>query len=242
MPDNYSQAIYLIDLIIGSIIRGTYTIPLKKYQISIHQHVPLERLLLTLNALGLLFLPLIFIFTPCLKFADYPALPWLGWLGALFFIMALWLLCRSHVCLEENWTALIQMKTDHQLITDGIYAIIRHPMYAAHFLWGIAQVLLLHNWIAGWSLLITFLPLYFFRVGREERMLQDHFGESYNHYLKQTPRLIPKIGDILNYFSGKRAVKKNSDEQFHHLFKNKIPNQNLNSTGSIIIYKTFKEI
>jgi protein-S-isoprenylcysteine O-methyltransferase Ste14 len=203
---NFSQVIYLSGLIIGSIIRGIYTSPSKKSKISVQHQVPFEKLLLFFNALGLLFLPLIFLFTPWIKFADFQAPQWLGWIGTLTFTTALWLLWRSHADLGQNWTALVQIKTDHQLVTGGVYAFVRHPMYTAHLLWGIAQGLLLHNWIAGWSLLLTFLPLYFFRVGREERMLRSHFGESYQHYLKKTPCIIPGIKVVLNFLFGKRAA------------------------------------
>ena len=33
-------------------------------------------------------------------------------------------------------------------LTEGVYRHIRHPMYAAHWLWGLGQALLLQNWIA----------------------------------------------------------------------------------------------
>ena len=66
-------------------------------------------------------------------------------------------------------------------------------MYAAHWLWGIAQVLLLQNWIAGLSMLVTVLPLYLVRVPREERMLLEHFGEAYQEYTRRTGRIMPRF-------------------------------------------------
>ncbi|MCL6613199.1 MAG: hypothetical protein K6U03_01040 [Firmicutes bacterium] len=63
------------------------------------------------------------------------------------------------------------MGAKQQLVTQGIYGTIRHPMYASQLLWGIAQALLLQNWIAGPAGLAAFLPLYLVRVPREERMM-----------------------------------------------------------------------
>ncbi|MHC4708716.1 MAG: isoprenylcysteine carboxylmethyltransferase family protein, partial [Planctomycetota bacterium] len=64
---------------------------------------------------------------------------------------------------------------------------------AAHWLWAIAQLLLLHNLIAGPAMVVTFLPLYITRVPREEQMLLKHFGRQYRDYMTRTGRLIPPL-------------------------------------------------
>ena len=66
-------------------------------------------------------------------------------------------------------------------------------MYAAHWWWAIAQILLLQNWIAGLSLLVSFLPLYLVRVPREERMMLEQFGQEYRIYMSRTGRLFPRF-------------------------------------------------
>ena len=38
----------------------------------------------------------------------------------------------------EYWSSTIQIKTDQTLVTQGIYKTIRHPIYTAHILWGLA--------------------------------------------------------------------------------------------------------
>jgi protein-S-isoprenylcysteine O-methyltransferase Ste14 len=68
-------------------------------------------------------------------------------------------------------------------------------MYAAHILWGIAQPLLLWNWIAGLSMLVTIFPLYFYRVPKEEMMMVDEFGDEYRLYKDHTGRVFPKLGN-----------------------------------------------
>jgi protein-S-isoprenylcysteine O-methyltransferase Ste14 len=66
-------------------------------------------------------------------------------------------------------------------------------MYAAHLLWGVAQVFLLQNWIVGFSMLITVLPGYLYRARVEEQMMLDHFGEEYREYMERTGRLFPPL-------------------------------------------------
>ena len=66
-------------------------------------------------------------------------------------------------------------------------------MYLSIFLWSICQGLMLENWLAGWSALVTFAPLYFVRTPREEALMCEHFGEDYRDYMAQTGRLIPRL-------------------------------------------------
>ena len=67
-------------------------------------------------------------------------------------------------------------------------------MYASMWLWGVAQALLLQNWIAGWASLVLFLSLYLLRVPREQRMMLDEFGKKYRAYMNRTGRIIPHLG------------------------------------------------
>jgi len=107
--------------------------------------------------------------------------------------VSLWLLWRAHVDLGRNWSPSPEILETHSLVTEGVYRRIRHPMYAAHMLWGVAQALLLGNWIAGPALIATFVPLYLFRAPREEQMLADHFGGAYREHMKRTGRLVPRF-------------------------------------------------
>jgi protein-S-isoprenylcysteine O-methyltransferase Ste14 len=65
-------------------------------------------------------------------------------------------------------------------------------MYLSFLLWAIGQTLLIPNWLAGPLGLIAFLPLYIFRVRREEQQLLEHFGDAYREYQMTTGRLLPK--------------------------------------------------
>jgi protein-S-isoprenylcysteine O-methyltransferase Ste14 len=65
-------------------------------------------------------------------------------------------------------------------------------MYAAHLLWALAQPLLLHNWIAGFSFLVVIIPHFLLRIGDEEKMMLDNFGDEYSEYMKKTGRFLPK--------------------------------------------------
>ncbi len=191
MTDDFFQWSYFGGLIVGSIIRGSYTRPHRHNKIVDDRKSTLDAVLMTLPAIGMFILPLVNALSARLDFADYHLPTWVGWLGIVTFALALWLLWRSHVDLGLNWSPTVQLREDHSLVTRGVYQHMRHPMYAAHFLWGIAQPMLLQNWIAGWGMLLTLLPGYLWRVPREERQLLDCFGDEYASYMAITGRIIP---------------------------------------------------
>ncbi len=49
-------------------------------------------------------------------------------------VAALWLFWRSHADLGRNWSQAFELRKGHELITHGVYRVVRHPMYAAIWL------------------------------------------------------------------------------------------------------------
>jgi protein-S-isoprenylcysteine O-methyltransferase Ste14 len=152
-----------------------------------------DTFLVALVSVGMLAAPFVYLFSSWLDFAGYVRPAWLGWVGAAIALLASWLLWRSHVDLGRHWAPRAEVEEDHTLVTGGVYGRIRHPMYAAHGLWAVAQVLLLPNWIAGPAMLAPFVPFALYRVAGEERLLAGHFGEEWRAYASRTGRLIPKL-------------------------------------------------
>jgi protein-S-isoprenylcysteine O-methyltransferase Ste14 len=192
MLNSTFKIVYLVGLIIASVIRGRFTFRYRSKKYRINRDTFVDYLFLRLTGVAMI-VPFVYIFSGWLDFADYFLPYWTGWVGCVIFIAFCWLLWRSHMDLGENWTPTLAIRTGHTLQTGGVFAYIRHPMYAAHILWAIAQPLILHNWIAGFSLLLFVVPQYIIRVGKEERMMLDEFGDQYRRYMQTTGRIIPKI-------------------------------------------------
>ena len=153
---------------------------------------PREFVLLLLAWLGFL-VPLIWVGSPAFSFADYPLrlLPLVA--GTACLVVGLWYFYRSHADLGTYWSVTLEVRESHRLITQGVYRRIRHPMYAALFLYSIGQFLAVPNWIAGPSYLFSFGILFAFRLKAEEAMMLDAFGAEYASYMARTKRLVPGI-------------------------------------------------
>ena len=148
---------------------------------------------LAISTLGLGIIPAIYVFTGAPRFADYPFYTIQAIAGTAVFAFALWLFYRTHKDLGRNWSVTLEVRDEHKLITNGVYNSVRHPMYSAFWLWGVAQAIVLPNWFAGLAGLIGFGTLFFLRVGNEEKMMTETFGDEYRAYMKRTARIIPGI-------------------------------------------------
>lgn len=152
-----------------------------------------EWLILTLLTLGLFILPAAYAATGFPAALDRSFSPVLAWLGVVGMAASLWLFWRSHKDLGGNWSASLKVRQQHQLVTGGVYRYVRHPMYSSFFLLGLAQFLLIPNWLGGGAGLIAVLVLFLFRVAREEKMMADQFGDAYRDYCARTARIVPWV-------------------------------------------------
>lgn len=152
---------------------------------------PRETALLMLSLTGLGLVPLVYVVTGKPQFAERVFVPALAWLGMILAAASLVMFRLTHKALGRNWSVSLEVRENHRLVCEGVYRHVRHPMYSAFWLWAVAQALLLPNWVAGLSGLVGFGTLYLLRVGDEERLMLDTFGDEYRAYSTRTARLIP---------------------------------------------------
>jgi protein-S-isoprenylcysteine O-methyltransferase Ste14 len=189
----FGKALMLVSIASTIIIRAPHGGRSRKVAVVESRQGPLETALLALMWIVGMILPLVAIFTPLLSFADYPLHPFAFAIGTAVLGLGMWLFYRSHADLGKNWSISLEIRENHQLVTSGVYRLIRHPMYTAILLYALAQALLLSNWLAGPSCLLAFLVMLAVRLGREEQMMLNKFREAYGDYMKRTMRLIPHL-------------------------------------------------
>ena len=109
-------------------------------------------------------------------------------------------LCRRAVAVSHrpqavgrNWSITLEIRAKHELIGDGPYAFVRHPMYTSFLLMALGQAFLLSNWVVGLAGLIGFAAFFLLRVRKEENMMLENFGPAYRSYMQRTKRIVPYI-------------------------------------------------
>ncbi len=88
-----------------------------------------------------------------------------------------------------NLNILPKLKTNHQLITHGIYRYIRHPMYTSLILQALAMVFS-NPKIVQWLVYFTLIVVLFLKSKKEEMYLRKGFKD-YASYQKKTDRFLP---------------------------------------------------
>ena len=89
-------------------------------------------------------------------------------------------------------TPFLQIVEDQQLVTDGYYKHIRHPIYLGEIGRALGWAITLSS-LYGLVLMIIGLVFLLIRIEIEEKMLIGAFGEEYKDYQRNTKKLIPYI-------------------------------------------------
>jgi protein-S-isoprenylcysteine O-methyltransferase Ste14 len=95
--------------------------------------------------------------------------------------------------LGKFFTATVQIKSDHQLLTSGPYAIVRHPSYLGAFLALIGSSVLLASPVGFTTSIVLLTLAYRKRLAIEEEVLIGCFGDKYRAYQQDTARIIPLL-------------------------------------------------
>jgi len=188
----YAKGIVLIASVVMVVIRAPHGQRSRTTKVTKSRKGTLEIFLLTVAWIAF-FLPIVWIVTPWLAFADFPLHPIPLVLGSLLMALSLWLFHRSHADLGTNWSVTLEIRESHRLVTEGLYRVVRHPMYLALLLYGLGLAAVVPNWIVGPSYAAAMLLLFALRLGPEERLMRDQFKGEYDAYAARTKRLIPGV-------------------------------------------------
>jgi protein-S-isoprenylcysteine O-methyltransferase Ste14 len=187
------EIIWVLGIVAWYVIRYPFERRAKRVRVVSGDRSRSETVGLAAALVGLAIFPVFYVATGIPEAANRPAAAWAVVVGALIFAAALWTFRRSHKDLGRNWSITLELREKHKLVSTGIYAVIRHPMYTSFMLMGLGQAFLLPNWVAGLSGLVGFAVLFFLRVDKEEHMMLGAFGAEYRSYMEHTKRIIPYL-------------------------------------------------
>lgn len=112
-----------------------------------------------------------------------------SWTGVVFCLAGLALLLWSLVSFRQSFRVGIDTEHPGTLITSGVFAFSRNPIYVAFACILLGQSLIFPNWI-----LLVYLGaavwLFHRQVLREEDFLQKHYGPEYSAYCGQVRRYL----------------------------------------------------
>ena len=126
----------------------------------------------------------------CVRFYNYLGLRWLLYAGWATLGVAMVLGWRARIDFEtkggsregESWLH------TRRVVATGIYAVVRHPMYLSFLLMSLSLVLLSQHWLTA-VLGAIVIALFYNDMRREEKNNLQWFGEEYQHYMEQVPRM-----------------------------------------------------
>ncbi len=120
------------------------------------------------------------------------SIPALQVVGTALTLIGLGIALIARRTLGQNWSLTIDLKTGHELITQGIYGYVRHPIYTGFILMGLGTILVAQNFLVM-LFFISQIPIFLSRIGHEEKLMTQTFPKDYPAYKKRSKTLIPFI-------------------------------------------------
>jgi protein-S-isoprenylcysteine O-methyltransferase Ste14 len=97
----------------------------------------------------------------------------------------------ARLSLGSNWSGMVTLKKDHELVRSGLYRWIRHPIYTGILL-GMVGSAMIEGQLRGWMGVAVVLAALYFKARREERFLREEFGPGFDEHSRQTGMFLPK--------------------------------------------------
>lgn len=98
----------------------------------------------------------------------------------------------ARLSLGRNWSALPELKSDHQLSRSGPYGIVRHPIYSGFMLATVGTAIAFGE-VGGLVSCALVILAWGYKARLEEAFLSQQFGPAYDQYRREVKALIPLV-------------------------------------------------
>ena len=105
--------------------------------------------------------------------------------GILF---AIW----ARLTLGRNWSDVMTLKEEHELVQTGPYGIVRHPIYAGLLLGALGTAMTM-GVLAAYLGVVSLLIGYLIRMQSEDILMADQFPAAHPSYRQRTRKFIPYV-------------------------------------------------
>ena len=112
--------------------------------------------------------------------------------GTTMFVIGLIITVRAQMTISTNYSWTLEIRDGHTLVESGLYKYVRHPIYTGTLI-RLISIPVFTSSLPGFILSFLSIPVLNYRIGLEEGMLIEEFGEEYERYKERTWRLFPYI-------------------------------------------------
>jgi len=113
----------------------------------------------------------------------------LKWCGAILCAAALVWFAAALNAFGKSFRVGIDEKTTDKLITTGLFAVSRNPLYVGFHIFFIGRLLIAPN-LASLIILVFFAAVIHRQIIREEQFLKGHYGQEYEEYCGRIRRYL----------------------------------------------------
>lgn len=124
-----------------------------------------------------------------------PLAAWPFWLGAVLTAAGLLFTVWARVHIGTNWSGVVTVKENHELIQSGPYGIVRHPIYTGLLVALVGSAIARGEWRGVIAVAIV-LWAFSRKLQTEERYMREQFGDAYRRYSERVPALIPGFRNV----------------------------------------------
>ncbi len=129
---------------------------------------------------------------PGLMVQVLPGAQWKFWcaVGAALTSLGVLFTIWARIYLGRNWSSVVAVKADHELVTRGPYRWVRHPIYSGLLLAFLGTALAVGQWRGLLAVVLSLIAIAQ-RIIIEERFMHEQFGNVYDTYAQRVRALIP---------------------------------------------------
>jgi protein-S-isoprenylcysteine O-methyltransferase Ste14 len=194
LQENNAMNYFLLITVLGWVVFFTYWgVKANKVKTAVYSQGTLSRRVY----LFFLFFSLFSVYIPYfgVGILGYRVIPesnaW-GILGVLISITGVSFAIWARRTLGTNWSAKVTLKKEHELVKSGPYSIVRHPIYTGFELATLGPVLIVGQ-LKGFIALLIIFCAHVYKIGMEEKLMNQQFPGKYADYSKRVKRLLPFI-------------------------------------------------
>jgi len=117
----------------------------------------------------------------------------LRWGGLVLVVLGIAFALWAIVTLGRHYDLELEIHRDHELVRNGPYRFVRHPIYAGLGLHFAGACLATGNLVLIAGTLLVTVPALYLRAKTEERLLRERFGAAYDAYAREVGMLVPLL-------------------------------------------------